>query len=238
MKKFIGILLLSLTVSCNKFDNGYPQYVSLSESYMPIKHCHSKEVQDLKNLPRHTQDFLTSHLIQKLGTTYFHQLKFNDGKIFSDQVIEHPENLKDLFGENPVKENCYEQYDYPLYSLSYSFDLKEMGIEKIRLNLILDKKHKIIKDIEHEKIEFENVHFPIDSVQLQLEKRNISSKNLKIYLGFDSESKTFTWNTYTVISEGSIAGPSCFPEYKYHFKMDSKTGKVTKISNRKQGVFN
>ncbi|WP_282163029.1 hypothetical protein [Ulvibacterium marinum] len=238
MKKILGMLFLTLTISCNQFGNSYPKYVSISESYKPIEYCNSKEIDDLNDLPIKTQEFIKSHLIQKLGTHYFNELKVTNVEVFSDIVLEHFESLNDLVGKDNVTGNCSEDYDYPVYTITYNFDLKELGIQKIGLNLILDKNNKIIKDIEHEKDEFENIKYSIDSVQSQLKQQNISHQNLKIYLGFDDESKTFTWNTYTVISEGSIAGPSCFPEYKYHFKMDSKTGKITKISNENRGLFN
>ncbi|WP_103072300.1 hypothetical protein [Aquimarina sediminis] len=87
------------------------------------------------------------------------------------------------------------------------------------------------------KTEYADKIIPIASVHSELIRRRIPYKKLNIDLWFDNKSKTFIWATNTLIRKGSIFGSSCFPEVKYHFKMNAINGKITEYDSEKRGEY-
>jgi hypothetical protein len=102
---------------------------------------------------------------------------------------------------------------------------------------MIDKNGIPIEDIDFPKAEFVNKIIPIDSVHSELIRRKISYKKLNINLWFDKKTKSLFWGTNTLISKGSILGPSCFPKVKHHFKMNAISGKIIEYNSEKINVF-
>ena len=99
---------------------------------------------------------------------------------------------------------------------------------------MLDRNGKLIKDIDFPKAEFADRIIPIDSVHSELIRRKIPYDKLNIHLWFDKRTESFIWSTNTLIREGSIMGPSCFPEVNYHFKMNANNGEITEFNFEKR----
>lgn len=233
--KILTFLIIILFASCNKYSREkYPQFASKMESYKHINSCYFAEFENLNKIPIEIQNKFTSYLKNRLGNNNFKKLKFKNGYVLSDKPIEiektksESEILK-LLGHHKEKSNCDTIIDFPVYSVIYELKLPEIGIEKIGMNLMLDKNGKTVKDIDFPQAEFANKIIPIDSVHSELIRRKIPYKKLKIDLWFDKRTESFIWSTSTLIQEGSIFGPSCFPNVNYHFKMNANNGKITEF---------
>lgn len=242
--KILSFLFLIIAItSCNKFTREkYPQLASKKESYKYINSCYSAEFEDMNKIPTEMQNMLTSYLKNRLGNKNFEKLEFKNGYILSDKPIEiekteNESRILDLLGQNIQKIDCDTILDYPIYSVVYQLKKPEIGIEKIGLNLMLDRNGKLIKDIDFPKAKFANVIIPIDSVHSELIRRKISYKKLNIDLWFDRRTESFVWSTNTLIRDGSIMGPSCFPEVNYHFKMNANDGKITEFNIEKANDY-
>jgi hypothetical protein len=72
---------------------------------------------------------------------------------------------------------------------------------------------------------------PVDSIHKILSKRKITSKNLDLDLIFHRNDKSLYYYARTLIRAGSIAGPSCFPQYQEHFRLNALTGDIMRIDN-------
>jgi len=238
------LLLIILLASCDKYSREkYPQLASKTESYKYINSCYSAEFESLDKIPTEMQDKLISYLKSRLGNNNFQKLEFDNGYVLSDKPIEieRTENesaILALLGQDKEKTDCDSILDFPIYSVVYKLRMPEIGIEKIGLNLMLDKNGKLIKDIDFPKAEFADKIIPIDSIHSELIRRKIPYKKLNIDLWFDKRNESFIWSTSTLIREGSIMGPSCFPEVNYHFKMNANNGKITEYNfEKREGYF-
>jgi hypothetical protein len=242
-KIFSFLLLITLLASCDKYSREkYPQLASKTESYKYINSCYSAEFESLDKIPTEMQNKLTSYLKNRLGNNNFQKLEFDNGYVLSDKPIEierteNESSILALLGQNKEKSDCDSILDFPIYSVVYQLKIPEIGIEKIRLNLMLDNKGKVIKDIDFPNAEFANRIISIDSVLSELIRRKIPYKKLNIDLWFDKRTESFIWSTNTLIREGSIMGPSCFPEVTYHFKMNANNGKITEYNFEKRDDY-
>ncbi|GAK91818.1 hypothetical protein JCM19297_2 [Nonlabens ulvanivorans] len=233
------ILILCFFASCNKYAReNYPNLASKTESYQYVNSCFSEEVDDINNLPilakNNIQDFFKNRLTKK----YYDRLEFKIGYVLSDKPIEierseSEKSILALLGQNKEKAECDTILAFPIYSVIYELKIPEIGIENVGLNLMLNKNGDLIKDIDFPKSDFANMILPIDSVHSELIRRKIPSKKLNIDLLFDKKNQSFVWSANTLIREGSIFGPSCFPEVEYHFKMNAETGKITNFDYEK-----
>jgi len=230
--KFIAIILtFCLFASCNKYARkNYPKLATKSESYQYVNSCFSADFDDLNKLPETAKRNVETFYKNRLGNEYFKRLEFKSGYVLSDKPIEieRTENEKSilaLLGQQKEKAECDTILSFPIYSVVYNLKIPEVGIGTVGLNLMMDSNGEIIKDVEFPKSDFLNI-IPIDSVHSELIRRKIPSEKLNIDLWFDKKNKSFVWSTNTLIREGSIFGPSCFPEVEYHFKMDAGTGKI------------
>lgn len=235
MKIFSFFFLIILLASCDKYSREkYPQLASKTESYKYVNSCYSAEFDSLEKIPNEMQNKLLFYLKSRLGNKNFQKLEFDNGYVLSDKPIEiekteNENSILALLGQNKEKTDCDTIIDFPIYSVVYQLKLPEIGIEKLGLNLMLDRNGKLIKDIDFPKAEFADKIIPIDSVHSELIRRKISHKKLNIELWFDKRTESFIWSTHTLINEGSIFGPSCFPEVNYHFKMNANNGKITEF---------
>ncbi|WP_139062398.1 hypothetical protein [Aquimarina megaterium] len=245
MKILSFLLLIMLLASCDKYSRDkYPQLASKMESYKYVNSCYSAEFENLDKIPTEMQNKLKSYLISRLGNNNFQKLEFDNGYVLSDKPIEieraeNESSILTLLGQDKEKTECDSILDFPIYSVVYKLKIPEIGIEKIGLNLMLDKNGKLIKDIDFPKAEFADKIIAIDSVHSELIRRKIPYKKLNIDLWFDKRTESFIWSANTLIREGSIMGPSCFPEVNYHFKMNANNGKITEydFENREDYFF-
>jgi len=238
------LLLIILFASCDKYSREkYPQFASKTESYKYIDNCYSAEFESLDKIPHEIRNKISTYLKNRLGKDNFQELKFDNGYVLSDKPIEiesikSESNILVLLGQDKEKTDCDSILDFPIYSVVYELKIPKLGIEKIGLNLMLDKNGKLIKDIDFPKAEFADRIIPIDSVHSELIRRKIPYKKLNIDLWFDKRTESFIWSTYTLIREGSIMGPSCFPEVNYHFKMNANEGEITEyIFEKREDYF-
>lgn len=235
--------MIIIFASCDKYSREkYPQFASKTESYKYVNSCYSAEFDNPNNIPTDMQNKLSHYLKNRLGKNYFQNLIFKNGYVLSDKPIEIERTKSDseilaLLGQYKEKSDCDTIIDFPVYSIVYELKLPEIGIEKIGLNLMLDKNGKPIKDIDFPNAEFANNIIPIDSVHSELIRRKIPYEKLNIDLWFDKRNESFVWSTNTLIQEGSIMGPSCFPEKEYHFKMNANNGEVTEFDNRQTNDY-
>ncbi|WP_133250048.1 hypothetical protein [Marinifilum breve] len=239
VKIFNFLFLMILFASCDKFSREkYPQLASKTESYKYINSCYSAEFENIDKIPTEMQNKITSFLKSRLGNKNFKELEFKSGYVLSDKPIEierteSESKILALLGQDKQKVDCDTILDFPIYSVVYELKKPEIGIEIIGLNLMLDRNGKLIKDIDFPKAEFADKIIPIDSVHSELIRRKIPYKKLNIDLWFDKRTESFVWSTNTLIREGSIAGPSCFPEVYYHFKMNANNGEITEFDIEK-----
>ncbi|TCP22367.1 hypothetical protein EV195_11216 [Tenacibaculum skagerrakense] len=236
-KTILSLLIIISLVSCNKYSREkYPQFATKTESYKYVNSCYSAEFDNINKIPIDIQNQFTSYLKNRLGKNDFQKLEFKNGYALSDEPIDIERTNSEseflaILGQNKEKSNCDSIIDFPVYSMIYELKLPEIGIEKLGLNLMLDTNGKTIKDIDFPKAEFRDKLIPIDSVHSELIRRKIPYKKLNIDLWFDKRTESFVWSTSTLIREGSIMGPSCFPEVKYHFKMNANNGEITEFNN-------
>lgn len=229
--------------SCDKYSREkYPQLASKTESYKYVNSCYSAEFESLDKIPTEIQNKINIYLKDRLGKDNFQQLEFENGYVLSDKPIEIERTKSEsgilaLLGQNKEKTDCDTILAFPIYSVVYHLKKPELGIEKIGLNLMIDKNGKTIKDIDFPKAEFADKILPIDSVHSELIRRKIPYKKLNIDLWFDKRTESFIWSANTLIREGSIAGPSCFPEVIYHFKMNANNGKITEFDIEKTNDY-
>jgi hypothetical protein len=237
------LLLIMLFASCDKYSHKkYPQLASKTESYKYVNSCYSAEFESLDKIPTEMQNKLTSYLKSRLGKNNFQKLEFDNGYVLSDKLIEierteNESSILVLLGQDKEKTDCDSILDFPIYSVVYQLKIPEIGIEKIGLNLMLDNKGKVIKDIDFPKAEFADRIISIDSVHSELIRRKIPYKKVNIDLWFDKRTESFIWSTNTLIRGGSIAGPSCFSEVQYHFKMNATNGIITEYDFEKREEY-
>ncbi len=237
------LCLIILLASCDKYSREkYPKLISKTATYQAINSCYSADFDSLNKIPLKIQNRISSYLKNRIGNKNYQKLEFEDGYVLSDKPIEieRTESQKVLlaiFGEEEKKNDCDTIIAFPIYSVLYQFKKPEIGIEKAGINLMIDKNGNVIKDIDFPKAEFIDKIIPIDSVHSELIRRKIPYKKLNIHLWFDKRTESFVWSTNTLIREGSIMGPSCFPEVKYHFKMNATNGKITEYDFEKREEY-
>lgn len=237
------VLTFCLFASCNKYARkNYPKLATKTENYQYVNSCFTAEVDDINNLPISARNNVQKFLKNRLGEKYYDRLNFEIGYVLSDKPIEierseSEKSILVLLGQQKDKTECDTVLAFPVYSVVYKLKITEIGIDNVGLNLMLDKNGDLLKDIEFPKVEFVDKIIPIDSVHSELIRRQIPSKKSIIHLWFDKKNKSFVWSTSTLIREGSIFGPSCFPEVDYHFKMDAETGKITEYDYDKNTEY-
>jgi hypothetical protein len=234
------LLIISLNfISCNE---NYPKIVSFEDGFWSTNSRYDVDVNNFDKYPLRIQNLARKYLIEKIGKSSFEKSKFNYGYISSNKSFNESERKNEmvsiLYGEDS-KENTEldTKYDYPVYSIGFELSDLKKGIEKYTLNFIMDNNGKILSNISFPKINLnsESLNFvPIDSIHKILSQRKISSKKLQLDLRFMRKENSIFYYARTLIRTGSIFGPSCFPEYKEHFKVNALTGEIVeyKIENR------
>lgn len=240
MKKVIKIILYCLfsifiNFSCSKKllnKKDYPQIVIHEEGFYSIESCYTADIIDYNNVPEKIRIIIKKHLKNKLHQNYVEKVKFDYGFIHSNDKF--PNEKRKMYGgviydDNIDKEqkiNCDSTFNYPVYDISYNLDLSKKGIKKLAFNFTIDSKGKIIRNRGLPNI-IDSTIIPIDSVNSILISRNISPEKLEIRLKYSQKKDALFWYTSTLIQQGSIVGPSCFPIINYHFKMNAITGELT-----------
>lgn len=204
--------------------------------------CFSADFGDLNKLPDDTRRNIENFFKKRLGSDYYERLEFKSGYVISDKPIEiertkNEKSVLALLGQDKEKTDCDTILSFPIYSVAYELEIPEIGIGKVGLNLMIDKNYNVIKEVEFPQAEFTGKIIPIDSVHSELIRRKIPTEKLNIDLWYNKRSQSFVWSTSTLIREGSIFGPSCFPEMQYHFKMDAATGKITDYEYRNNSEY-
>lgn len=237
------LFLILLFASCDKYSREkYPKLISMTARYQDVNSCYSADFNSFNKIPTKIQNKINSYLKNRLGNKNYQKLEFENGYVLSDKPIEieKTESEKEIIailGKEDEKTDCDTIFAFPIYSVIYQFKKPEIGIEKVGINLMIDKNGNVIKDIDFPKAEFIDKIIPIDSVHSELIRRKIPYKKLNIHLWFDKKTESFVWSTNTLIREGSIMGPSCFPEVKHHFKMNATSGKITEYIFEKRKEY-
>ncbi len=233
LTKIISLIFLCLNlVSCDKYaQNDYPQTVSKDDGFQEINSRYEKEVTDLNGFPNRIQNLAKKYLTKNIGNSLFKNSKFTYGYISSNKILDsfktknHSERI--LYGDNYKIDTTY---NYPVFSFAFQLSLLKKGIKKYDLNFIMDNDGNILKEIEFPKLNFENNTLniiPIDSIHRILISNKIPSKKLHLDLKFDRNEESLFYQASTLIRKGSFTGPSCLPEYKYHFKVNALTGEIS-----------
>ena len=171
----------------------------------------NESIKNLNQVPNNIHIAINSYLNKKVGEKYFKELEFNFGTIYTNGNSE-----------------CYKTYNYPIYSLGYKLNFKELGLNNFPLFFIIDNKGKIIDQAIFPKIDEGNEKrnfVSLDSIYSLVEKKNIASEKLNIEFNYNKQNKTYLWTVKTYIN-GGIAGPSCTPEYEYHFNINALSGEL------------
>lgn len=240
MRNPITILLFTfLLISCKDFSaENYPKLASKTGTYQHINSCYFMQSEDLNLFPKNIKDSIEIYYEKRIGKEYSKRLKFDFGYIYSDQPIRDLRNktlIDSIFDYEERIKKCDTTYNYPVYTSAYNLVMEEIGIKKLGLNLVIDSKGKIIKDFQfpHFKKNINELKIiPIDSVNSILIERNISTKKLLVDIDYNEENQSLYWFPQTIISPGSITGPSCFPEIEYHFRMNMITGEIIEINEK------
>jgi len=240
MRNLITILLFKLLlISCKDYSaENYPKLASKTGTYEHIESCYFMQFGDLSLFPKNIKDSIETYYEKRIGKEYSKRLKFDFGYIYSDKPIQDLINktlIDSILDYEERLKSCDTSYNYPVYTSAYSLVMEEIGIKKLGLNLVIDSKGKIIKDFQfpHFKESINELKIiPIDSVNSILRERKISTNKLVIDIDYDEENQSLYWIPQTIISPGSITGPSCFPEIEYHFWMNMITGEIIEINEK------
>tara|TARA_R110002050_G_scaffold173887_1_gene306759 strand:- start:170 stop:922 length:753 start_codon:yes stop_codon:yes gene_type:complete len=238
-------LFLLLLISCKEYSaENYPKLASKTGTYEHIESCYFMQSGDLNLFPKNIKDSIELYYEKRIGEEYSKRLKFDFGYIYSDKPIQDLRNktlIDSIFDYEERLKNCDTTYSYPVYTSAYNLVMEEIGIKKLGLNLVIDSKGKIIKDFQfpHFKQSINELKIiPIDSVNSILQQRKISTDKLYMAIDYDDQKQSLFWFPQTIISPGSIAGPSCFPEIEYHFWMNMITGEIIEIDKKIKTFYN
>jgi len=237
----ISINIISpFSLSLNFFKDysieNYPKSASKTGTYEHIESCYFMQSGDINFFPKNIKDSIDIYYQKRIGKEYFKRLKFDFGYIYSDKPIQDLRNktlIDSIFDYEERLKNCDTTNSYPVYTSAYSLIMEEVGIEKLGLNLVIDSKGRIIKDFQFphfKESSNERKIIPIDSVNLILKERKISTEKLHMSIDYDDEKQSLYWFPKTIIRPGSITGPSCFPEIEYHFFMNMFTGEIIEVN--------
>jgi hypothetical protein len=239
MNRLIKIFLLftiSLNlISCNKmFEQKYPETVIFEDGFWAVESKYEVDINSFEEYPKRIQNLAKKYLIGKIGENKFEESKFSYGYIASNKSINEKyrknEMTELLYGKESIENaELDSKYNYPVYSIGFEmYDLKK-GIEKYDLNFIMDNNGKILKRVNFPKIDLRSdiVNFiPIDSIHQILSRKKISRKKLELELRYNKKEESVFYYARTLIKNGSIAGPSCFPQKKEHFRVNAITGEI------------
>jgi hypothetical protein len=176
-----------------------------------IGSCKNESIQNLNQFPNNIQIEINNYLKKKVGEKYFKELEYSFGTIYTNENSE-----------------CYETYNYPVYSLGYELDFKELGLNDFPLFFIIDNKGKIIDQAIFPKIVKENLKrslITLDSIYSLVKKKNIPSEKLNIEFNYNKKNKAYLWKVKTYLNDG-INGLNCIPEYKCHFNINALSGEL------------
>ncbi len=239
------ILLIGIAfLGCSDYSrNSYPKEanVQYNSGHQAILFCNTIETTDLTLLPDDIESFIHEYYNQKIGEKIYQQLDFyrcvisnnkfplledftaSDSLLYLDWVFDIKKDLTDLT-------ECDTSLTFPIYHVTYNLQLEKFGVESLMFYLIIDANKNVLSDIQFpDNMANQDVKFiPIDAVHKLLIERNIPSNDMLISFIYDDEN-AFFWVPSTKIAEGSILGPSCFPTYQTHFRMNAITGEVTEI---------
>jgi hypothetical protein len=243
IKTFLLFTVSLNLISCNQtFEQKYPKTVLFEDGFWNVESRYEVDVDSFEEYPKRIQDLAKEYLIGKIGEIKFNESKFSYGYIASNKTINNKyrknEMTELLYGEDSTKNKELDtKYNYPVYSIGFEFEDLKKGIEKYTLNFIMDNKGKVLMNISFPKINLnsDNINFvPIDSIHKILSKRNITSEKLQLDLRYNRKEESIFYYARTLIKDGSILGPSCFPQYQEHFKVNAITGVIIEynIENR------
>lgn len=237
--KIILLLYVSLIFnSCNqKLEQDYPKTVSYSDELWSTNSLYEKNIDSFEQYPDNIQKLVNNYLTQEIGLLNLKKSRFNYGYIASNRIIKgadaEDEIMASIFNKDSEEIKELEaKYNYPVYGIAFEFSDAKRGIKKYDLTFVIDSQGKIIKNITVPKVNLntERLKFmTVDSIHKILSERNISSKKLNLLLRFDDKNETLFYYVSTLISKGSITGPSCLPESKKHFKLNAVSGEIVEF---------
>lgn len=201
-----------IITSCNKFSEEYPQPEIMTNGILHIGNCPSQSIKKLNQVPNNIQIAINEYLNKKVGEEYFKELKFDFGTVYTNENSE-----------------CYKSYNYPVYSVGYKLNFKELGLNNFPLLFIMDNNGKIIDHAIFPNITNRNEKLnliSLDSIYSLVKKKDIAAEKLNIEFFYNKQDKTYVWTVKTFLN-GGIAGPSCIPEYEYHFNVNALSGELS-----------
>ena len=237
--KIFLLLIISLNlISCDeKFEENYPKTVSQLDGFWSTNSRYEIDINDFNEFPERIQSLAKNYLIGKMGKQRFSESNYTYGYIASNKPINNKNNENEIVallnGEDSKENNELDtKYNYPVYSIGFEYSDLTKGIKKYDLTLIVDNNGEILKHANFPKTDLKNLNFvSIDSVHRVLSKRKITSKKLELDLRFNRKDKSLFYYARTLVRAGSVAGPSCFPEYQEHFKVNALTGEIVEFDN-------
>jgi hypothetical protein len=153
MKKYVAIFLILIPLITKGQDTRNPNLVYEECSLIYFGDYHPKTPSSLSDIPDNIRTKLVSHLVDRLGQSFYSKIKINGGQIV---------NLDSLYIVNKNAKN-YKWTPYSYY-LCFSFEDIEKGIGLYTAQIVLDKEGTIIKDIA------------LPSIKINPEKSSIISR--------------------------------------------------------------
>ncbi len=222
-------------ISCEeKFEENYPKTVSQLDGFISISNHHEVDIDSFNKFPERIKKTAKNYLINKIGKTKFDLSKYTYGYIEYNHSLNEKDKANNQDYGKRSQEKWWSKYKYPFYNIGFEFSDLSNGIEKYDINLKMDDNGEIIQHINFPKIDTEpdSLNFvSVNTIHQILSKRRISSKNLELDLRFNRKDKSLFYYARTLIRAGSIAGPSCFPEYQEHFKVNAISGEIVEFDN-------
>ena len=236
LKIIVLLFIYFIFSSCNqKLEQDYPKTISYSDGLWSTGSIYEKNIDNFEDYPDSIQELINNYLIKEIGLPNFKKSMFNYGYIASNTIIndidEVDKTIASLLDQDSKRiEELETKYSYPVYGVGFRFSDIKKGIEKYDLTFMMDSKGEILKTImipKNNDLKPERLNFiALDSIHKILSERKVSSNKLILELRFDSKRQSLFYYASTLISKGSILGPSCLPEYQNHFKVNAISGEI------------
>ena len=152
MNKFIAIFLILIPFITNGQGNRKSNFIYGKCSQIYFGSYNPDTPNSLSDLPDTIRIKLVSHLVDRLGQSFYSKVKLSGGQIV---------DLERLYLVNENAKN-YQWTPYSYY-LCFSFEDKEKGVGLYTSQIVLDKNGNVIKDIE------------LPSIRINPKKANIIS---------------------------------------------------------------
>lgn len=199
----------------------------MGKSFYP--RCYQTEYSDLAGFPPYIRDSIAGYIENTVGKSAYEYLvllrvlRSTNYKPPVDTIFRSSDGLQAIDLNADCEPYCDTTVGYPIYSVLYGFRQNGLGAD-LYFDMHLDSLGNVVDSLGFPKIGDNGFHLvPLDSFVSLLIEQRIPSNNLEIYLSCD-ESGSFSWLAAKKVSDGSILGPSCFPQYEKLLMIDAVTG--------------